>query len=139
MKTFLIILTVIVVAVAILFFFVKRKMSSLTAVETHKDILTLTSQNFDHQLKGKLVLVDFWAEWCAPCKVMLPILNEVAESSNDNFIVAKVDVDKNQALAQKHNIRSIPSLVAFKAGKEVARFVGIKNKKFLLGEMEKLK
>ncbi|NLO71762.1 MAG: thioredoxin [Porphyromonadaceae bacterium] len=114
-------------------------MSSLTAVETHKDILTLTSQNFDHQLKGKLVLVDFWAEWCAPCKVMLPILNEVAESSNDNFIVAKVDVDKNQALAQKHNIRSIPSLVAFKAGKEVARFVGIKNKKFLLGEMEKLK
>ena len=69
---------------------------------------------------------------------MLPVLNEVAESSNGNFSVAKVDVDKNQALAQKYSIRSIPTLVAFKDGKEVARFIGVKNKNFLMGEMKKL-
>lgn len=113
-------------------------MKGLENVPANEAILILTDKNFNHQLKGKLVLVDFWAEWCAPCKMMLPILNDVADSSGDDFKVAKVDVDKNQALAQKYGVRSIPTLIAFKDGKEVARFVGVKNKNFLMGEMKKL-
>ena len=107
-------------------------------VAPHKDILILNDKNFNQRLKGKLVLVDFWAEWCGPCKVMSPILNEVAAESNNEFLVAKVDVDKNQPLAQKYNVRSIPTLVAYRNGKEVARYVGIKTKSFLLKEMKNL-
>lgn len=113
-------------------------MKGLENVPANEAILILTDKNFNHQLKDKLVLVDFWAEWCAPCKMMLPILNDVAASSGDDFKVAKVDVDKNQALAQKYGIRSIPTLIAFKNGEEVTRFVGVKNKGFLTGEMKKL-
>ncbi|NLI71212.1 MAG: thioredoxin [Bacteroidales bacterium] len=138
MKTVLIIIGVIAALFIILVIYSRLKLKGLENVPPHEEILILTDKNFNHQLKGKLVLVDFWAEWCAPCKLMLPILNDVASSSGDSFKVAKVDVDKNQSLAQKYGIRSIPTLIAFKDGKEAARFVGVKNKNFLLKEMEKL-
>ena len=139
MNTVLIIIGIVVALFIILVIYSRIKMKGLENVPANEAILILTDKNFNHQLKGKLVLVDFWAEWCAPCKMMLPILNDVAVSSDDDFKVAKVDVDKNQALAQKYGVRSIPTLVAFKDGKEVARFVGVKNKNFLMGEMKKLK
>ncbi|MEZ7866939.1 MAG: thioredoxin [Paludibacteraceae bacterium] len=138
MTTVLIIIASVVVLFIVLLMYSRHKLKNLPKVDAHESILQLSDQNFNHQIKGKVVLVDFWAEWCAPCKMMLPVLNEVAESSNGNFSVAKVDVDKNQALAQKYSIRSIPTLVAFKDGKEVARFIGVKNKSFLMGEMKKL-
>lgn len=138
MNTVLIIIGAVVALFIILVVYSRMKMKGLENVPTNEAILILTDKNFNHQLKGKLVLVDFWAEWCRPCKMMLPILNDVAANSGDNFKVAKVDVDKNQALAQKYGIRSIPTLVAFKDGQEVARFVGVKNKNFLMGEMKKL-
>ncbi len=138
MKIVLIILGVLVILFVLLVIYSKWKMKGLENVPANEAILILTDKNFNHQIKDKLVLVDFWAEWCAPCKMMLPILNDVAASSGDDFKVAKVDVDKNQALAQKYGIRSIPTLIAFKNGEEVMRFVGVKNKGFLMGEMKKL-
>lgn len=138
MKIVLIVVAAIVVLITALVVYSRLKFKNLPNVAPHKDILILTEKNFNQRLRGKLVLVDFWAEWCAPCKVMLPILNDVSAASNGEFNVAKVDVDKNQALAQKHNVRSIPTLVAFRNGKEVGRYVGVKTKNFLLKEMKGL-
>lgn len=138
MKIFLIVLISIVVLLALMIYFTRKKMASLSTVKTNENILTLNEANFNHQIKGKLVLIDFWAEWCGPCKIMLPTLNEIAESSDINFKVAKVDVDKNNVLAQKYAIRSIPTLIAFKDGKEMNRFIGVKTKNFLINEMKKL-
>ena len=137
MTTALIIVAVIVLALVALVVYSRFKLKNLQKVDAHESILLLTDQNFNHQVKGKLVLVDFWAEWCAPCKMMLPILNDVAASSDGSFKVAKVDVDKNKTLAQKYSIRSIPTLVALKDGKEVGRYVGIKKKDFLMEELKK--
>lgn len=138
MNTILIIIAAIIVLVIVLIAYARYKFKKMPLVDPHESILDLNEKNFNQRLKGKLVLVDFWAEWCAPCKVMLPTLNDVADSSDGSYQVAKVDVDKNQALAQKLQIRSIPTLIIFRNGKEVARHVGIKTKSFLIDELKKV-
>lgn len=72
----------------------------------------------------KLVLVDFWAEWCGPCKQIAPRLEEIAEKYSENLSVCKVDVDQNRDLAIEYNVRSIPSLMVFKGGEQVDGLVG---------------
>ena len=81
------------------------------------------------------MLVDFWAEWCAPCKMMAPVLNDVANELTENAYVGKLNIEQYQSMAQQFNVRSIPTLIIFKNGKEVKRFVGIKQKDFLLKEI----
>lgn len=137
MSTFWIILIAVVAAVVLLYIYTRIKMKSITNVATSEKIITLTDANFAHQLKGKTVLVDFWADWCMPCKMMAPILNDLASDLPEGYFVAKLDVDKNQSTAQKFNVRSIPTLILFKDGKEVNRFVGVKNKDFLKKEILK--
>lgn len=138
MKIALIILGIAVVVVAALIVYARHKFKNMPLADPHESILILNEKNFNQRLRNKLVLVDFWAEWCAPCRVMLPTLNDVASSSDGSYMVGKVDVDKNQALSQKLNVRSIPTLIVFKNGKEVARYVGIKTKGFLVDELKKL-
>lgn len=137
MKIFLIIVLVLLLLFFAVRIFAKKKMASLAGVETNEKILQLSDANFNHQLKNKTILVDFWADWCMPCKMMLPILNDLAESLPENYSVAKLDVDNNHAVAQKYNVRSIPTLILFQNGKEVNRFVGVKTKDFLLKEIKK--
>ena len=72
----------------------------------------------------KLVLVDFWAEWCGPCKQIAPTLEELAEKYSENLSVCKVDVDSNRELALQYNVRSIPSLIIFKNGEMVDSLIG---------------
>ena len=90
-----------------------------------------------NQLKGKFVLVDFWASWCAPCRMMAPVLNDVASELHESSHVGKVDIQQFQSLASKFKVRSIPTLILFKNGEEINRFVGIKSKDFLLKEIAK--
>ncbi len=136
MNTTLIISLIIIGSFAALILFARNKMKNIPAVANHNSILELTDKNFQFQMKDKIVLVDFWASWCAPCRMMAPVLNEVAGELTEESFVGKVDVEVNQLLAQKFQVRSIPTMILFKNGKEVSRFVGVKSKEFLLQQIK---
>ncbi|MFB6319666.1 thioredoxin [Saccharicrinis sp. FJH54] len=112
-----------------------RKMKNVEDVAPSKDIRILDNKNFKPVIKSGKVLVDFWAPWCAPCKMVAPTLNEIAEEQKGNITIAKVNVDKQQALAQKYNIRNIPTMILFDNGKEVKRIMGVKPKRSILKEV----
>jgi thioredoxin 1 len=89
----------------------------------------LTDATFDQVVKtDKTVLVDFWAEWCGPCKMIAPILDEVAGTHGDKVTIAKLNVDENQQTASKFGIRGIPTLMLFRNGQVVATKVGAMSK-----------
>ena len=111
-------------------------MKNIPQVDDHKDILTLSDKNFQQQTKGKIVLVDFWAAWCAPCRMMAPVLNDVADDLTGNQRVGKINIEQQKSLANQFKVRSIPTLILFSNGKEVKRFVGIKQKEFLIREIQ---
>ena len=136
MQTALIIIGSIILGFLIINVYARLKMKNLPKVADHANILTLTDKNFQQQTKNKVVLVDFWAEWCAPCKMMAPVLNEVADELNGNSHVGKLNIEQYQSMAQQFNVRSVPTLILFKNGKEVKRFVGMKQKDFLLKEIQ---
>ena len=136
MQTVFIIIGSIILGFLLLNVYARIKMKLLQKVADHANILTLTDTNFQQQTKNKVVLVDFWAEWCAPCKMMAPVLNDVAGELSGNSYVGKLNIEQYQSMAQKFNVRSIPTLILFKNGKEVKRFVGIKQKDFLLKEIQ---
>ena len=89
-------------------------------------ILILNEDTFDEEIKGQPgpILVDFWASWCAPCKIVAPTLEELAVEMQDRARIAKVDVDSNGDLANRFGIMSIPTLVVFKNGKVVDQLIG---------------
>jgi thioredoxin 1 len=100
-------------------------------------IQTLTDETFN-ELVGASdtpILVDFWAEWCGPCKQIAPILEELAEEQEDRLSIGKLNVDENLKVAQEFSVMSIPTLILFKGGEPVARLVGAKPKGALLQEL----
>lgn len=135
MQTVLIILALVFGTIVLLNIYVRFKKKNTPKVVDSEKIITLTDKNFNQQTKGKLVLVDFWAEWCAPCRMMAPVLNDVANELPEEKKVGKLNIETYQSMAQKFNVRSIPTLILFRDGKEVDRFVGIKSKDFLLKAM----
>ena len=96
---------------------------------------TITSQNFEEEVlkSEKPILLDFWATWCGPCMRQGPIVEELAE---EGYAVGKVDVDQNMELAQQFRVVSIPTLILFKNGAEVQRFVGLTSKEDLKNALE---
>jgi len=138
MNIVLIIIGVLILAFAILYLSARSKMKNIADVEDNKSILSLSDKNFQHQTRGRIVLVDFWAGWCVPCKMMAPVLNDLTDEIKGKAFVGKVDVEKYQSLAQKFNVRNIPTMVLLRDGKEVNRFVGIKTKDFLIKQIENI-
>ncbi len=135
MSTTLIIILLILLVLVGLITYTYFKMKNTKHVPDSSKIKNLGNKNFKPIIRRGITLVDFWAPWCGPCKVAAPILNDLAESE-DRITVAKVNVDKQQQLAQKYKVRNIPTLILFHDGVEVRRYVGVKTKKFLMKEIE---
>ncbi len=95
------------------------------------NVLTITEANFEQEVlkSSNPVLVDFWAVWCGPCKMVAPILDELAGDYDGSVKIGKVNVDENQQLAARYNISSIPTLLLFKDGEVAKQIVGLKSKK----------
>lgn len=99
--------------------------------------LHFTKTDFDTKIKTGVTLVDFWAEWCGPCRMAGPIINEISTEYAGKIVVGKVDVDHEQELAQKHGVMSIPTVILFKDGKEVGRQIGFAGKQGYLDLLKK--
>jgi thioredoxin 1 len=126
--------------VIVAFFYIAysfRQMKNAPMISDNEKIKTLTNQNFQNQIQQGVTLVDFWAEWCMPCKMMIPILNNVADELEENTSVGKLNIEDNQDIAAKYQVRSIPTMILFKNGNEIKRFVGVKQKDFLVNEINK--
>jgi thioredoxin 1 len=100
-------------------------------------IATLTDHTFDEEVAaaGEPVVVDFWAEWCGPCKMIAPVLEEIAAEHIGKLRVAKVNVDENPDIARRFDVMSIPTLIVFRDGQPQKRLIGAKGKGQLLQEL----
>jgi thioredoxin len=99
--------------------------------------VTVTDASFADDVLGsdKLVLVDFWATWCGPCRMVAPVLEEIADEHADKITIAKLDVDANPTVARDYQVLSIPTLILFKGGEPVKQIVGAKPKAALLHDL----
>ncbi len=104
-------------------------------------MVKVTDSNFDHEVlqeKGKYVLVDFWAEWCGPCRMLAPVVEAMSKKFEKTVKVCKLDTDSNIQTAQTYQITNIPCCIVFKDGKEVARIVGYRSEAAFEAELSKV-
>jgi len=102
--------------------------------------LTLNDANFEQEVlkSEKPVLVDFWAEWCGPCKMIAPILEELASEYDGKVKVGKVNIDEHQSIATEYGVRAVPTLLIFKYGEVEEQVVGLRSKRDLKANLDKV-
>lgn len=135
------ILPVALLGIVVLFFLyriykMRHLLTSNFGPETSEHTLILTDANFEKTIAKGVTLVDFWAPWCAPCRIQGPIINDLANDMAGKAKIGKLDVDQNKKVAAKLGIRNIPTIFVFKNGKIVKQFVGVKPKPILIKEIE---
>ncbi len=103
-------------------------------------IITLTKENFSKEVLQSQtpILVDFWAEWCGPCKMLAPVLDELAEEYNGKVRIGKVNIDDHQELATQFGIQSIPTLLLFNQGQVAEQVVGLRSKRELKAKFDRV-
>ncbi len=101
-------------------------------------VITLDNTNFNNEIEknDKPLLVDFWASWCGPCRMLSPIVDEIAEEKTEEVRVGKVNIDEQPDLAEQFGVMSIPTLILFKDGKPVAQSVGVQPKENIISMIE---
>ena len=114
----------------------------MTNAETASAVIKVTDDTFQQLVltasAGKAVLVDFWAQWCPPCHMLSPVLDEIAAELRDTLTVAKMDVDENQVTAQRYGILAMPTLSVFRNGEVISQVVGARPKRRLLADLAAL-
>jgi thioredoxin 1 len=110
----------------------RKRMSKPPSV----NVKILTDSNFSSIIKSGVSLVDFWAAWCGPCRVQGPIVDEIADEIGDKAKICKLDIDQHKKIAGQLGIQSIPTILIFKDGKMVQKFVGVKSKSALIKAIE---
>lgn len=101
-------------------------------------VLKINSENFSEKVvqSEKPVIVDFYADWCEPCKMMSPIIDEIAETLGEKVTVGKINVDENQDIAMEYGVMSIPTIIIFKDGNVANTFVGVRDKNEIINELK---
>ena len=101
-------------------------------------VITLNKNKFDEEVtkSDTTVLIDFWASWCGPCRMMSPVIDEIAEEMGDSIKVGKINIDEERDLAIQYDVMSIPTFIVFKNGKEVNRSVGVQDKEEIKGMLK---
>jgi thioredoxin 1 len=105
-----------------------------------ENVIELTDSNFEQEVMeaDKPVLVDFWAEWCMPCKMLAPTIEEIADEYGGKIKVGKLDIDSNREVATSQQLSAIPTIILFHKGEVVRTFVGVTPKQEFVGEIDKL-
>ncbi len=103
-----------------------RKYKNAEPEADSDNVKVLNDKNFNSQIKSGITMVDFWAAWCVPCKMMIPTVNQLADEFEGKAKIAKLNIDESKQIAAKYQIRSIPTSIIFENGKEVKRISGVK-------------
>lgn len=133
----IIVVSVAVIIVSYIYFSIIR-FNKMPVVDNSPGIIELDDSNFKTHIKSGIIVVDFWAEWCMPCKMMTSVLNAVADETLGKATICKVNIDYAKRTAATFKVRSIPTLIIFKNGAEGQRIVGVKTKEFIIGQINQL-
>lgn len=132
-----------IIALALVAYMVFSRSSSPAAEMANAEageskVMELTEANFGQIVGNGVVLVDFWATWCPPCRIQNPIVEQVAAEIGDKAVITKLDVDQNGRVAALYEVRNIPTLIIFKDGEPARRFVGVTQKETLMAAINEL-